>query len=1034
MIIETYLDASRLATGQALVVIDENGKRWDALEALNSSDLSQSGSGSSSSGRSDSNKIRSRSTEIILERWKVELKCIPSLIKGSSDGSGRSSVTASTNVGGGASSERSQAGEGTGSGTGVSTEYDIEDFGPILPTIYKRSIIFFRSLFVTTHVLPAYRFSRQASTKSVHPALKVRCRVLTGTDAEARIGSRGFDNLRQPLHFDNGRDVVTDYMFGDLEVPIGRFSASVTYRNDCSFRIDDSESLLSSRFMGIDENYFRPSLPPSQRPESADVPLQRGAQQSPGQQYRRREPSTEVVGSLPSHHRSSRSQAERSYQPQPRQTYGSLSTFHGADALGTSPISALKAVRAIGSDTSSPNNSYRPSSMEQRPQIDPPNSLPITAGRHGLAIGSSPKSSVPARVPLIRNQDGSGRRTSVSFQPFKAGSLSGSPRTPQDELPPSSSPLSGSRPTSGLSSLAQARNRSSLTAGMAASLRGAPQVSTSIGSASAAIAAITMDAVQNPSPSPRLAGSSRYSSSFTHRRGRSSFGGASRNEDDQGSSGKQSLASSMMQPGSGLFAEMSGAGSSGSFHTDDDNISEFLKALESKKTLQSFEISSKRGEVAARRTAAQLSRFQLMRESNVALTDSMNSSMQLTPRSPGSLGRPISGPSALSAFSTASNAAANTSMSLSPSSHSPMKPLSPITSHAPHTPAVPSRLSENAIIDYQGQARMRSIGPRPLSAGDDENEEPDEGGRTDSDAVGGTTAINIPLSPRLNQISGRRSSSAVQKSRARNVDDDELAKLAAFITQRSLSVGADDREPPQPGTMFRLKHEGPVHHGSGSASVDDSAGETMTHDDASAGDTADISVLGGGRGPQIAAARGFRPASDSTLSRVVGTRNEDAQDASEPPAATGAGAVAAALRSTAGCISASPRRRYMSRYQSTTQQVVQQQQQGDVPSSLRGSVGSDGRPTPPQMSRGSISSSFMGRYSGGGSGRGSGTGSVASGLVGRGSGGAHAGMPGASGGYGEADDEPLVFDLSELGRDPSRRSIEEAHGASSRPW
>ncbi|CAK7264965.1 autophagy protein 13 [Sporothrix epigloea] len=1023
MIIETYLDASRLATGQALVVIDENGKRWDALEALNSSDLSQSGSGSSSSGRSDSNKIRSRSTEIILERWKVELKCIPSLLKGSSDGSGRSSVAASANVGGYASSERGQAGD--------STEYDIEDFGPILPTIYKRSIIYFRSLFVTTHVLPAYRFSRQASTKSVHPALKVRCRVLTGADAEARIGSRGFDNLRQPLHFDNGRDVVTDYMFGDLEVPIGRFSASVTYRNDCSFRIDDSESLLSSRFMGIDENYFRPSLPQSQRPDSSDVPLQRGAQQSPGQQYRRRDPPTEVVGSLPSHHRSSRSQAERLYQPQPRQTYGSLSTFHVADALGTSPISALKAVRTMGSDTSSPTNSYRPSSMEQRPQIDPPNSLPITAGRHGLATGSSPKSSIPARVPLIRNQDGSGRRTSVSFQPFKAGSLSGSPRTPQDELPPSSSPLSGSRPTSGLSSLAQARNRSSLTAGMAASLRGAPQVSTSVGSASAAIAAITMDAAQNHSP--RLAGSSRYSSSFTHRRGRSSFGGASRNEDDQGSSGKQSLASSMMQPGSGLFAEMSGAGSSGSFHTDDDNISEFLKALESKKTLQSFEISSKRGEVAARRTAAQLSRFQLMRESNVALTDSMNSSMQLTPRSPGSLSRQISGPSTLGAFSTAGNAAANISTSLSPSSHSPMKPLSPITSHAPHTPAVPSRLSENAIIDYQGQARMRSIGPRPLTAGNDENEKLDNGGRTDSDAVGGTTAINIPLSPRLHQIGGRRSSSAVQKSRARNVDDDKLAKLAAFITQRSLSVGADDREPPPPGTMFRLKHEGPVHHGSGSASVGDSVDEATTRDNAAANDTASSSGLGDDGSLKAAAVRGFRPANDSTLSRVVGTCHEDAQETPEPSATTGAGAVAAALRSTAGSIGASPRRRYMSRYQSATQQVVQQQQ-GDVSSSLRGSVGSEGRPTPPQMSRGSISSSFMGRYSGGGSGRGSGTGSVASGLVGRGSGGAQAGTPGASGGYGEADDEPLVFDLSELGRDPSRRSMEEAHGASSRLW
>lgn len=1033
MIIETYLDASRLAAGQALVVIDENGKRWDALEALNSSDLSASGSGSSSSGRSDSNKIRTRSTEIILERWKIELQCIPSLLKsstGGTGGSGSSSVAESAG-------EKGRAGDASGSASGSGVDYDIEDFGPILPTIYKRSIVFFRSLFVTTNVLPAYRFSRQASTKGVHPALKVRCRILTGAEAEARIASRGFDNLRQPLVYDIGRDAVTDYMFGDLEVPIGRFSASVTYRNDCSFRIDDSESLLSSRFMGIDENYFRPSLPPSQRPDNVYLSPQRQTQQSAAQQHRRRESSAEVVGSLPSHQRSNRNVAEPTYRPQAQQTYGSLNTFHGADALGTSPISALKAVRTAGSDTSSPTNSYRPSSMEQRPQIDPPNSLPITGGR---AAGVSPTSSVSARPNVLRNLDGLGRRTSVSFQPFKAGSLSGSPRTTQEELPLPSSPLSGSRPTSGLSALAQARNRSSLTAGMAASLRGAPQVSTSVGSPSAAMAAAMIDPGQ--SSSPRLAGGSRFSSSFTHRRGRSSFGGASRNEDDQGSSGKQSLASSMAQPGSGLLAEVGGVGSSGSFQTDDDNISEFLKALESKKTLQSFETSSKRGE-SARRTAAQLSRFQLMRESNVALTDSMNSSMQM-PRSLSSSSRQLIAPGTSGASSTTGNAAGaaaagNTSTSLSPSSHSPIKPMSPNTPHAPHTPAVPSRLSENAIIDQQGQVRTRPGGPRPIGGkdGDNTDNQEDDGDGDNQDVAGGTNAIDIPLSPRLLQLGGRRSSSAVQKTRAVHHVDDDSAELAAFA-QRSLSVGgAGNREPPPPGALFRLDD----HTSTGDDAGDDTAGRDAT----TAG-----GVVGSPAGLKVAAAGILRPASGSALSRSAGVRGGDDTDTTHPPATTSVGA---ALRSssTAGggsTLSASPRRRYMSRHQSSqpspapstqqqTQQTSQQQQhqqQGDASSGgLRGSVGSEGP-------RGSINSSFLGRYSGGGgSDRGSGAGSVASGLAGN-LGGASGGGAGATGsggnsasggGYGEADDEPLVFDLSELGRDPNRQSIDESRR---RPW
>ncbi|KAL1899777.1 autophagy protein 13 [Sporothrix stenoceras] len=1018
MVIETYLDASRLATGQALVVIDENGKRWDALEALNSSDLSASGSGSSSSGRSDSNKIRTRSTEIILERWKIELQCIPSLLKSSTGGAGGSGSSSVADAAG----EKGRAGDASGSASGSGVvDYDIEDFGPILPTIYKRSIVFFRSLFVTTHVLPAYRFSRQASTKGVHPALKVRCRILTGAEAEARIASRGFDNLRQPLVYDISRDAVTDYMFGDLEVPIGRFSASVTYRNDCSFRIDDSESLLSSRFMGIDENYFRPSLPPSQRPDNTYLSQQRQTQQSSAQQHRRRESSAEVVGSLPSHQRSSRNVAEPAYRPQPQQTYGSLNTFHGADALGTSPISALKAVRTAGSDTSSPTNSYRPSSMEQRPQIDPPNSLPITGGR---AAGLSPTSSV-SRPNVLRNLDGLGRRTSVSFQPFKAGSLSGSPRTTQDELPLPSSPLSGSRPTSGLSALAQARNRSSLTAGMAASLRGAPQPSTSVGSPSAAMAAAMMDPGQ--ASSPRLAGGSRFSSSFTHRRGRSSFGGASRNEDDQGSSGKQSLASSMAQPGSGLLAEVGGVASSGSFQTDDDNISEFLKALESKKTLQSFETSSKRGE-SARRTAAQLSRFQLMRESNVALTDSMNSSVQM-PRSLSSSSRQLIAPGTSGASSTTGNAAGaaaagNTSTSLSPSSHSPIKPMSPNTPHTPHTPAVPSRLSENAIIDHQGQVRTRPGGPRPIGGKDDENNvnhDDDEEDGNNQDVAGGTNAIDIPLSPRLLQLGGRRSSSAVQKTRAVHHVDDDSAELAAFA-QRSLSVGgAGNREPPPPGALFRLDDH--------TSAGDDAGDDAASREGATSG-----GVAGSPAGLKAAAAGILRPASGSALSRSAGVRDD--ADTSLPPVTSSVGA---ALRSsnTAGggsTLSASPRRRYMSRHQpspapstqqqtQSTSQQQQQQQGGDASSGLRGSVGSEGP-------RGSINSSFLGRYSGGGgSGRGSGAGSVASGLVGNLGGAGATGSGGNSasgGGYGEADDEPLVFDLSELGRDPNRQSIDES--------
>ncbi|PHH91047.1 hypothetical protein CDD83_1838 [Cordyceps sp. RAO-2017] len=334
MIIEVYLDTSRLKENQSLVILDDEGRRWDVMEQLNAS---RSSTGSNSPG------VPTKNAELVLERWRVELK------------------------------------------TTLANEGPSDDFGPILPAIYKKAIVFFRTLFVTTRLLPAWKFASHSAAKSSHPALIPRCRVLTSDPAPSSP-----DPLRQPI--DGRRDAVTEYMFGDLDVPVGRLGASVVYRNDCSFRIDDAESLLSSHFMGVDENFFRPSLP----------------------QYgdRQRAPAVEP-GSLRSHRWSAGI-------GDVQQTYGSLSTFHGDGPLGTSPISALRAVKPPGSDTSSP-----PASFPAHAGLDCPSSLPVP--------GRPSSSRAPARPP----SDGSARRTSISFQPFKAGSLSGSPvpRTLDSESP-----------------------------------------------------------------------------------------------------------------------------------------------------------------------------------------------------------------------------------------------------------------------------------------------------------------------------------------------------------------------------------------------------------------------------------------------------------------------------------------------------------------------------------------------------------------------------------------------------------------------
>lgn len=799
LIVETYLDTKDLTSNQSLVILDKNGKRWDVMEALN---------GSTGSDESNS-KQRELRTEVILERWTIELKDGP--------------------------------------------EITSHDFGAVLPSVYKKCVVFFRSLYATTKFVPAWRFVRSlAKSGKACGALRVKCRILSND-----VRSTSYDPLTHMI-YDSGNPVVTTFDLGETESPAGRLHASLTYRNDCNFRVDDSEALLSSRFMGADEDYFQPSL---------------GAKDT-----RRRQSMKAVeVGSLPAHQ-------QNSSLDEPVQAYGSLSTFHGnAPPLGSSPISALRAAKALGSDTSSPPGAS-PSSLRSRPIQT---SRASTRALEGIAMA---------------------RRPSLSFQPFKAGSLSASP-VPGAPLPhtgeiPPQSPQSLTR-NSGLSHLNHARNRSSLTAGMPASLRGVPLVTDN---------AISSSTSSSPKPAPI----SRYSSSFSHRRGKLSYGGTSRVEDDQESSGKQSLSSSSAQPGSGMLTE--GGGSSGSFQTDDDNISDFLKLLDSKKTLQSFE-PSRTSEASAKRTSAQLSRFQSMRESNNVLTESMSSSTLLH-RSSSSSSRQLS---------SVPQMVAATSLS---TSSSPGKPISP---HTPHTPAIPSRLSANSIAEYSQPHRV----PHRVRTMPETQTEIDSGNESDSEH--GTNAIDIPTSPRPYYPHNRRSSSVAQQHRSVAVDDD-IGDLP-FGVHRSISLGADDREPPSLNSLRGLGH------------VSDDAGSSGTGE------------------------RVLRPAAHivesptTTLVRQL-SRSQEREEGPQMPRGVAPGSINAPYR---------PR---------------------------IGRMGGRGL-TPPQV------------------------GSYASLPADRGSGSGLSDRPGSrysfsrpTGTY-EAEDEPLLFDMSEIGRDHSRRSLEEAHGGGS---
>lgn len=651
MVIEIYIDTEELTNNQSLVIIDEKGKRWDVEEALNSSPSSSAGGGN-----------QTADTEIILERWQIQLGEPP-------------------------------------------MEYP-SDLGQILPRSYKNMIVLFRSLYTYAKLLPTSKLSKKLSKpRSAHSSPKLNYRIR----AEPSIIKPGkLDSLTLPLYETRG-NVVENFDFDTIDFPAGALSIQVAYRSNCDFRIADSEALLSSHFMGIDQNFFEPSL---------------------GRNYNSKQKEREAgiraveVGSLP-HQRT-----DIVERPDRGQAYGSMSTFHQVGpTTGSSPLSALRAARDMGSQSPTDRQLQKGRSSNQ----------PASISR------SSPRSADAANVV---------GRPSVSFMPFKTPLLSASPLQ-TEQVAPSISRESLGKPST-LGSLAETRVPLSL----------GPR-SSSRGHQFAQEHAVTSSGSSSPRPTPIT----KYSSSFGHRKAKvSSGGGSSRTEDDNTSSGKASVTSSTAQPGSEVLAE-GGEASSGSIATDDDNISDFLKLLDQKKDLKSFRDPGDRAAAGAsiRHTATALNKFQRMRDSNAALSESMSSSLLLH-RSSCSSSRQLS---------SVPTMVAGTSLS---TSSSPGKPISP---HTPHTPAIPSRLSANSIIEYPH---------RPSNTGEDRSirqEEPSHEERprnTNTSREPNTGAIDIPTSPRPFHPNYRRSSSVAQQSRTLAMDDD----LDIFpFGLRSASLGAD---------------------------------------------------------------------------------------------------------------------------------------------------------------------------------------------------------------------------------------------------
>ena len=353
------------------------------------------------------------------------------------------------------------------------------------------------------------------------------------------------------------------------------------------------------------------------------------------------------------------------------------------------------------------------------------------------------------------------RRPSVSFQPFKAGSLSSSPAS---GVQAPGSPSSSLGRTVGMTLPSHNRSRSSLNALPQQALRtpGLPN-ETAIGSSA--------------SSSPRPTPVQRFSSSFGNRRARFPSNAGSKTEDENNNNSGSSRGSvSSAQRASVTFPEAEGGS-----HDDSESIGDFLKMLDkSSKGLPSFNKTDQASlDAQSQRTSAQYSRFSKMRDSTAQPSDSMSSSLMLQ-RSSSSSSRQFTNMPGLMGGVSASS--------------SPGKPVSP---HTPHIPAIPSRLSNNSIVDYTREERRSHF--RASSATANDSIEEDEGRHSNRRRnERGTTAIDIPASPRTFSSSRRSSSVQFQGRASGHGDDDALPfglRSASLPPEDRASFAIEDDEP-----------------------------------------------------------------------------------------------------------------------------------------------------------------------------------------------------------------------------------------------
>ncbi|KAI5285580.1 autophagy protein 13, partial [Ascosphaera acerosa] len=435
----------------SLVILDRHGTRWDALKGLASETAAaglglqlqlQLPSAQSAIQSQPHSPPRPPDKHIVLERWRIELLSDP-----------RFRTTAQSE----------------------------QDLAALLPGVYKRLVAVFDTLQEQLPISPTHRYSRRvgrrggggsggggggANLSSSTSGPRLRWRVLDSEDAAAlsqhnltaplyrtrpRRATHAFAAQHPRSHDDRGdvgdgdddadadadaaEPATTSFVFAPTQCPAGTLAMSVTYRTNCDFRVDDSEVLLSSRFMGqsgsrddvdVDvedvDALFQPILPPLAIPFPA-APL--SAEAAVGSTLAAAPvPAAAPIGTFQSARPPTRSQTQAHTQTQPipasarpdagiaRSPHAYASGSSSSRLGGGGGVAGMPASPATSTASTSTSTLSRQASLTRR-VLEDAAAAAAGGGSSGSGFGT------PASTP---------RRPSLTFPVFKTPTLASSPR------------------------------------------------------------------------------------------------------------------------------------------------------------------------------------------------------------------------------------------------------------------------------------------------------------------------------------------------------------------------------------------------------------------------------------------------------------------------------------------------------------------------------------------------------------------------------------------------------------------------------